>query len=502
MYKNSLLKDTLILTIIELIMQVMALVYNIFITKLLGSASMGIISLIYSFFGFISVISSGNIFVCISRFTAEELGKPNGNPSSVFSYGMIFSMILSISASAAVFISAEQLGQYFLKNADTVIPIRIMALCLPLTALSACIKGLFNAYRKSGIVAAADAMEFIVRSGVTAFMIEFFVINNRLNIFSAIAISILTGEAVTFIFLIAILHIIPEKKSKGNINLRKFIKMALPITINSYITVILSSIHEALLPITLKQFSSSTEIALSQYGLLEAIIMPCIYFPSVILSCLSGILVPEISMANGAKNAEKSGRLIEKSIKYAIWYSFFAINFMIVCGDEIGIILSDGNEFAGQMIKIFAFVIPFIYLEIILESIIKAIGLQEFSTINYIAEYLIRISVLLVCVRIMGFYGIVISYYSSNIIGNTARIIMISKKTAFSFKPFEFIIMPVLSIITAYQTAKIFCCMITNQTVYMISYTLISGAIYLLILRCINKCNCSDKKISRDFLIP
>ncbi|HAS79266.1 MAG TPA: hypothetical protein DCS38_06275 [Ruminococcus sp.] len=489
MHKNNIARDTFILTAVQIFLQVLALMLNIFITRELGASSVGVTSLIYSFFGFISVISNGNIFVCVSRFAAEEIGKPNGNPERIFSYSIIFCMALSITAAVSVFIFAGTLGEHFLKTPDTVIPIRIMSVCLPISALTSCIKGYFNAYRKVVFAAAADLAEFIIRSGATAFLIEFMVIKGRMTVFSAISLSILAGETAVFIFLVSVMHLIKEKGNKGrtDVSFMRFIKLALPITLNSYITVALSSANEALLPITLKQYGNSTETALSQYGMFEAIIIPGIYFPSVILSALSAILIPEISMARGACNSCKVKAIIEKTLRQTVWYSIFSINIMLVCGDEIGTVLSgENNVFAGEMIKLLAFVIPFIYLEIILESIIRATGMQKFSSLNYIAEYMIRISVLLICVPMMGFYGIIISYYSSNIISNISRLIMIMKKTGFAFRPFEVIFMPIMSAVTAWQISSALCRIIPYKAASDIFYIISSGLIYYGILSGIN----------------
>lgn len=42
-------------------------------------------------------------------------------------------------------------------------------------------------------------------------------------------------------------------------------------------------------------------------------------------------------------------------------------------------------------------------------------GQQSFSSLNYLAEYTIRIAIVLVCIPKFGFYGIVLSYYASNV---------------------------------------------------------------------------------------
>ena len=116
---------------------------------------------------------------------------------------------------------------------------------------------------------------------------------------------------------------------------------------------------------------------------------------------------------------------------------------MMRFGKEIGILMG-GGELAGKMITIIAPVVPFIYLEIILEALIKGLGLQGFSSINYIAEYAVRISSVLIFVPHFGFYGIVISYYASNVIGNTSRLIKILKHTGAGVNVLKYIFLPVL----------------------------------------------------------
>ena len=83
----------------------------------------------------------------------------------------------------------------------------------------------------------------------------------------------------------------------------------------------------------------------------------------------------------------------------------------LLYGSQIGTLIG-GDAFAGRMLRILAPVIPFIYLEIVLEGILRGMGKQNFSSVNYLAEYMIRISVLLICVPIFGFYGILASYYA------------------------------------------------------------------------------------------
>ncbi len=479
MNDKKMIKDTFILAFVQIFLEILAMILNMLITDRLGASATGITSLANSFFGFASVIAGGNIFVCMSRFAAEEIGKKQGNPSGVLTYGTFFCIILSILTSLIIFIFGAEAGEYFLKTSDSVVSVRLLALCLPLSSITSCMKGYFNAYRKTMTVAVSNIAEFVSRSLVMLFLVETFTKKGSISIFTSVALSILSGEIISFIFLISVFHTVPHnygtRKIKG---FSDFVKKAVPLTFNSYITVILGSVNEMLLPFTLKQYGHSTQEALGQYGILETVVMPLLYFPAIILSGLSGILVPEISMARGAGDNNKVKAVIGKTFSQTLCYSVFAVNIMLVCGDDFGHILSNENDMAGIMIKLLAFVIPFIYLEIVLESIIKAEGLQKFSSFNYIVEYIVRISTLLVCVPLMSFYGIIISYYSSNIVGNISRIVMLYKKTHFEIKFSEIILKPVFASLVSWQISKAVSSIIPDSIISIVVYIIVCAITY------------------------
>ncbi|MDE5860231.1 MAG: hypothetical protein K2H23_07625, partial [Oscillospiraceae bacterium] len=78
-FTNSIAKDTARLTVVSLILQALGLLLNVLLSNKLGTASVGVMTLITSLFGFIMVLANGNIFISTSRFVSEELGAGNGN---------------------------------------------------------------------------------------------------------------------------------------------------------------------------------------------------------------------------------------------------------------------------------------------------------------------------------------------------------------------------------------------------------------------------------------
>lgn len=447
MLKNKILKDTFFLTAIELIMQGISLIVNIFITRNLGSEMIGIISLIGSFFMFVTIISSGNVYLSTSRFISEEIGKQKGNPNSVFRYGIISSVTMSIVTAFVLLFFSGTISQNILKAPQIAPVIKILALLLPFCSVNMCIKGYFTAMRKVSASAVGGVIEFIVKS----FLLVTLTGIDSIAPLTAFAISVGGGQISSFLSML-ILYIKDRKPSKNkcSISFKSFVFCSVPIFLNSLITSVLSSTNDALVPITLKQYGNSTSEAFSQFGIFEAIVIPALFFPSSILCSLSGILVPELARERTADNTEKNKALVRKVLKYTFSFSIFTAMIFLCFGEEIGHLMS-GDNFAGKIIAILAPAVPFIYLEIILEGILRGMGKHSFSSLNYLVEYTIRISVVLICVPVFGFYGIVASYLASNIICNISRLVMIMKITKVKFCFSDNIVIPVISAVLSAQ---------------------------------------------------
>ena len=165
MFRSRLLRDTVILTVMQLFLDTAALMLNVFITKQLGTSAVGILSLMGSFLGLAGILSNGNAFLCTSRLISEELGKPCGNANRVLLYGIRLCLILSMAVSAALLLLAEPISRRFFSGAEMTAAVRIMPAALVTGAMSACLKGYFNADRRAAVSAAGDIAEFITRCG-------------------------------------------------------------------------------------------------------------------------------------------------------------------------------------------------------------------------------------------------------------------------------------------------------------------------------------------------
>ena len=487
--KSKIVRDTILLTAMQIFLDTSALFLNVFITRKLGTEAIGILSLTGSFLVLAGILSNGNAFLCISRLVSEELGRKNSNPNGILVHGIVLCTLLSSITSLMVLVFAEPLSEKFFSGADIVSALKLMPVALVCGALSACFKGYFNACRKSALMAVGDVLEFMVKTAVIVLMTLAERSPDESDVCGIMIGGIVAGNVFSLVYgTVAFVKIHRKYSGKPSLDFKKYISLAFPIMCGSIITSVLSSTNDALIPMCLKQSGDSVNEALSRFGVFEAIVIPTLFFPSVVLCSMSGIIVSESARAVASENRERVKSITQRLIKWTVVFSVFASSVLMKFGDDIGVRLG-GGTLAGSMIKIISPVVPFIYLEIVLEALIKGMGLQAFSSLNYLAEYVIRIVIVLIFVPRISFYGIVISYYASNVFGNCMRFVKVMKFSGTEFRPLSTVIVPVLySFLTASAvelTARILN-FDGNSIPEMVLFVLVWGVAYFTILIVLN----------------
>lgn len=482
------LRETAVLSINSIILQCFGLLLNVFLTRKLGAASVGALSLMTSFYGLAVVLSGGSGFIAASRFLSEEIGC-RGNPARMFRYVLTFCTLLSGACALLLILFAEPISAHISKVTIPAGTLRLLSVTLPISAVTACFKGRCYAYHRVYIPAVAECIEFILRAGVMAFCTVFFIPTGKLPILTAFAYSVLIGQGISLIFLILVK--LPKQPETAPCKMRctGFLRLILPIMGNACIVALLSTANDALVPLTLLQYGHSTEEALAQFGEFEAIIIPTLFFPSVVQCCMSALMVPALSKARAAGNQKEVKAETERVLEQTVSFSLYVVLVLVLWGGNIGVWLG-GEPFTGKILRVMAPVVPFIYLEIILEGILRGLGKQSFSTLNYLAEYTVRISVLLICVPLFGFYGIVMSYLACNLTGNTVRILLVLHFSGLRPDWKRILLYPLIALFFSWQISIL----VMHFTAFLhmpeilsaIVHGLLCGGMYLGILRILN----------------
>ncbi|MCH5347890.1 MAG: oligosaccharide flippase family protein, partial [Oscillospiraceae bacterium] len=239
-FMNRIAKDTARLTIVSFVLQGLGLFLNILISNKLGTASVGVMTLIFSLFSFIMVLANGNIFISTSRFVSEELGAGNKNVSRIMALSLGAALTLSTVFSIASFGLARVITHYAGGAPQLALSVRIIALSLPPAAVGSCIRGYFNGNRNVKIPCIGDIIEFSAK-WISLMFGTVFLLDRGLSIYIMIASSILIGEAVSCVYYVAKyldeynrFSVLPE----GDPRIKKipaYLKLSLPIVASGYV---------------------------------------------------------------------------------------------------------------------------------------------------------------------------------------------------------------------------------------------------------------------------
>lgn len=130
--------------------------------------------------------------------------------------------------------------------------------------------------------------------------------------------------------------------------------------------------------------------ALSTYGVLTGMALPCILFPSALTNSASTMLLPAITEAQTQKTVQR----IKKMFEFPLWVAFFleldAWPEFFLLGPVLGRLLFH-SSLAGEFIRTLSWMCPFLYANSALIGIIHGLGKTGISFLLNTLSLFIRI---------------------------------------------------------------------------------------------------------------
>ena len=139
---------------------------------------------------------------------------------------------------------------------------------------------------------------------------------------------------------------------------KELIKLSLPLTGNRILLNILQSIEAVSIPASLLIYGLSTSDALSTYGVLTGMALPCILFPSALTNSASTMLLPVITEAQTQKNVQRIKKMIRSSLCGCIFLGTGCLAGFFLLGPVLGRLLFH-SSLAGEFIRTLSWMCPF-----------------------------------------------------------------------------------------------------------------------------------------------
>lgn len=446
MKKKAFLKNAVILTVSMLLLRTINIGYRVYLSNKIGTAGMGLFQLILSVFVLAITISASGISLVVTRLVAEAAASgTSGCTRSIIRKCMAFSLTLSLLAVAGLYFSADFVAANLLGDCRAALPLKILAPGLPFIAVCACMKGYFLAVRDMFKPASAEVLEQFVTIGIVAALFVYFAPQGLENACCAIMLGSTAGEVISCGYTFLVYRISLKKrhcpKAKSSGVFRKLLHIALPVTFSSTLRSVLSTVENILIPVGLKKNGASAESSLSQYGMIQGMVMPILYFPSAFLSAFSSLLIPEMAEANAAGKHKTIGRTTSRAMQLTLLYSIFITSVFIAFSKDLGLAFYR-NEQSGVILRILAPLVPLMYLDSVVDAILKGLD-QQLSSLKYnFSDSVLRVLLIYFAVPFAGTKGYICVLFFSTIFNATLsinRLIKVSKVTvqvtSWVFKP-------------------------------------------------------------------
>lgn len=442
-----------------IIMRTISTGFSIYLSNKIGSEGMGLYQLISSIYMFAVTVSISGMGLCMTRLVAEENAKGSTlGVKLIFKKGLVVSLLLGIFAGGLLFFFSEPIGNGLLKDGRTILSLKLLSVSLPFLSVGAVIRGYFLGLQDALKSISGDVVEQLAGILFTVMLLSVFTPKGIEPACLCLVIGSDISEVVSTLY-----SYILYKKTRVEIKgeapkkiANRIFSIAFPVAVSAYFRSVLTTLENILMPIGLKKFGLSPKDALSEYGMIKGMVMPLLFFPSAVLSAFSSMLVPEVSGAYATKNQNRIDYIIRKCFKWTMIFAFFVTAVFFAFHKEIGLALYKDAR-VSRIIFIFAPLVPLLYLDQIVDSILKGLN-QQLASMKYnSADSAIRVFLIFFLVPLIGIKGYIVMFYFGTIFNaglSVGRLITVGRVR---FKPLEWVVIPLsLSLFSAFLSRYFF----------------------------------------------
>lgn len=379
MKKSNLLLHTAIMTAVNLVMRSISVSFNAYLTNKIGSSGIGLFQLVMTVYSLAVTFSCAGIRLATTRISVEAATLKNNDINKSLGLCITYAGICGCVVGFALYAFSDLISIHWIESPQTSFPLKILSLSLPFIAMSSSLGGYFTAIE---CIPQYSCVQFI-EQGFKIIVVIFLI--NKSDTFNPLnsCISIVTGMTASEIFSFSLSMLLKKLKSfeitdKSPINIRGFLRIAVPDAVGACARSILLTIEHLLIPKGLKKSGINSSAALSAYGIIHAMAMQIILYPSAVLSSLSILLIPNLAKLNELGDNSGIKRCVTRNLRRTLLFSVICALFFFLFSSRLSVIFYKSKE-AAKYIKILSPLVPIMYTDMVTDGMLKGLDQQVYS---------------------------------------------------------------------------------------------------------------------------
>lgn len=478
-----------ILTSTSLLMKFAALIFNIYISNQIGSEAVGVFSLVMAVYLFFITVATSGLNIAVTVIVSEKFAlNKNQQAIKAIRTCIFFSLLLGIAAGGLILLFSNFITSKCLHNMVSSRPLFYIAIGLPFIAMSSCISSYFTTVRKAYKNAISQVFEFTIKMFATIILLKI----NISNGVEAICISLILADVISEVCsftLIFILYIIDIRLKKLE-DIRSFgqriniLKIAFPVAVTSYIRSGLSTLKQLIIPTQLEKSGISCSRALSQYGMINGMVLPVITFPTVFTDSYSMLLIPEFSTYVAQKNYKAINYIANKIFKITCAFTMCICSIFFIFSNDLGLAIYNNIEI-GYYFKIFTPFIFFMYMDHIIDCILKGLNKQFGVMCCNILDLSITTCFIYFLLPVLGIKGYVLSIFFSEVLNFSISLFQLFMYSRIKPNLIDWIVVPLFCSLIGFFVVNIwrfnFVGLVGNLIFNVFLFVLVYGVTFFII---------------------
>lgn len=213
--------------------------------------------------------------------------------------------------------------------------------------------------------------------------------------------------------------------------LSEAVAISLPSALGTYARQGLTTLEHLAIPKGLRKSGLSESAALSAYGLMQGIALPLVMFPYAVIGSFTSLLIPEIAEKKELSDSAGIRELTRRVYYYSATFSLCACGIFTNYAAELGSMVYSSTEAAAYTIAL-GLLVPFMYLDSAVDSLLKGIGEQVYTMKVNIADAASGLILVILLTPRLGMIGYLVTVWVCEVGNLYASINKLAKVTGVS----------------------------------------------------------------------
>jgi stage V sporulation protein B len=475
---------------VSIFMRIISVSFNAYAAGAVGAQGIGVYSLIMSAYVFAVTVATSGINLAVTRLVSEELGKGNKKAAvSAMRKCVAYSLIFGSAAALGLFFLAPHIGTRLLGDERTVLSLRALSVSLPFIALSNVLSGYFAAVRRVSKSAAVSVLEQFVKIGFTVAFLRFFGTESIERSCLALVLGASIAEGLSFLHLFVLYlldkrrHMRPAKAEKEPRGLvARMLHISVPIAASAYLRSGLVTVEHILIPRGLRKYGQNAGDALASYGTVHGMALPLVLFPACFSATFASLIIPELSelaAKYGRRDTVHIKYIVRRSISLCLIFGLACAGAFIMFSGQLGTLVYKSRE-AGEYVGVFAVLVPLMYLDTVVDGMLKGLGEQLASMKYNILDSAVSVLLVYTLIPLMGVRGYIVCVFITELLNDVLSLSRLISVTGVKIPVLRTVFAPLLSIVGACTATKLVLAALPFEFFHLAAQTVCGICIMLL----------------------